>query len=144
MFSYWQWRTWFIIPHVSHLVLIEDVISMIKDSRAWSSFSIEMAEFEVIKGGYQNFKIMYVPRAQNKTDNVLAKTAKFFMVIYFLLVVLSRLNFKINFSLSDRTIFWCQKKSIHTETWNHTVTIFSQKLTWIIWLSEKYKYTYMI
>ena len=78
---------------------------MIKDPRAWSSFSNELAEFEVIKGGYQNFKIMYVPRAQNKTDNVLAKTAKFFMVIYFLLVVLSRLNFKINFSLSDRTIF---------------------------------------
>ena len=36
---------------------------MIKDRRAWSRFAKELAEFEVIKGDYPNFKIMYVPRS---------------------------------------------------------------------------------
>ena len=54
----------------------KDVISMVKDPSTWPTFSMELAEFEAIKGRYHNFKIFHIPRAQNKMVDALARTSR--------------------------------------------------------------------
>lgn len=50
-----------------------DIISKIKDPRAWPSFFMELADFTAIRRRFQDFNIIYVPRAQNRTADALAK-----------------------------------------------------------------------
>lgn len=48
----------------------------LKDPSAWPTFSTELAEFEAIRGGYHDFKILHVPRAKNKAADDLARTTR--------------------------------------------------------------------
>ena len=48
---------------------------MIKEPHAWPSFATELEKIETLQICFSNFKIIHIPRAQNKTSDSLARTA---------------------------------------------------------------------
>ena len=91
----------------------KDIISMIKDPRAWPSFSTELSEVAANQGRFPNFKIFHVPRTRNKTVDALAKTARgFHRKSSFCWLFYSGLDSQTTSSLSNRTAFRCIKKCL--------------------------------
>lgn len=55
-----------------------DIISMIKDPRAWSNLFKEVLEVAAIQWRLQDFKMIHVPKIQNRTWDAFANTVKLF------------------------------------------------------------------
>ena len=55
-----------------------DLIAMIKDPQAWPNFSTEMEVIQTLQICFPDFKISYIPRAQNDIVDSLARTARSF------------------------------------------------------------------
>lgn len=43
-----------------------DLISMVTEPQAWANFSIELDAIQIYKMCFPDFKIYYIPRAQNR------------------------------------------------------------------------------
>ena len=56
----------------------KDLIAMIKDPQAWPNFSTELEVIQTLQICFPEFKISYIPRAQNDIDDSLARTARSF------------------------------------------------------------------
>ncbi|KAF2570194.1 hypothetical protein F2Q70_00001474 [Brassica cretica] len=64
----------------------KDLIDMIKEPRAWPSFATELERIETLQICFSDFKITYVPRAQNQISDSLAMTA---ILIWVLFIIVS-------------------------------------------------------
>ena len=63
----------------------KELIDMIKEPRAWPSFATELERIETLQICFPDFKITYVPRAQNQISDSLARTARtFHRELYFI------------------------------------------------------------
>ena len=63
----------------------KELIAMIKEPHAWPSFVTELKRIETLQICFPNFKISFVPRAQNHISDFLAKTARsFHRELYFI------------------------------------------------------------
>ena len=58
----------------------KDLVDMIKEPRAWPSFATELERIETLQICFSDFKITYVPRAQNQISDSLAMTAMSFHI----------------------------------------------------------------
>ena len=56
----------------------KDLIAMINDPQAWPNFSTELEVIQLILMCYSDFKITYVPRAQNEIADSLARNVQSF------------------------------------------------------------------
>ncbi|KAF3572429.1 hypothetical protein F2Q69_00059509 [Brassica cretica] len=63
----------------------KDLIVMINEPHVWPSFETELERIETPKICIPDFKITYIPRAQNQISDFLARTARsFHRVLYFI------------------------------------------------------------
>uniref|UniRef100_A0A0D3CDU4 RNase H type-1 domain-containing protein n=1 Tax=Brassica oleracea var. oleracea TaxID=109376 RepID=A0A0D3CDU4_BRAOL len=53
----------------------KELITMIKEPKAWPSFATELERIETLQICFPDFKIIHVPRARNHFSDFLAKTA---------------------------------------------------------------------
>ena len=90
----------------------KDPISMIKDLQVWPNFSTELEVIQTLQICFSDFKISYIPKAQNDIAASLARTAR----SLFLLVVLLRSGYQITSSLSNRIVICYRKKNLKTRT----------------------------
>ena len=56
----------------------KDLVAMIKDPQAWPNLSTELEVIQIILMCYSDFKITYVPRAQNEIADSLARNVQSF------------------------------------------------------------------
>ncbi|KAF3590685.1 hypothetical protein DY000_02024760 [Brassica cretica] len=62
----------------------KELIAMIKEPHVWPSFATELERIDTLQICFPDFKITYVPRAQNHISDFLAKTARsFYRELYF-------------------------------------------------------------
>ncbi|KAL0715717.1 hypothetical protein Bca4012_065039 [Brassica carinata] len=58
---------------------------MIKEPKAWPSFATELERIETLHICFPDFKIIHIPRAQNRIADFLARTAgSFHRELYFI------------------------------------------------------------
>ncbi|KAF3610739.1 hypothetical protein DY000_02045129 [Brassica cretica] len=63
----------------------KELISMIKDSRAWPNFSTELEEFMKLKTRYTEFSIVFIPRSENVSSDSLTKIMRsFYRDLYYI------------------------------------------------------------
>lgn len=65
----------------------KDVISIIQNPNAWTSFLTELAEITSLQRKLQDFMITHTLRTQNRTSNI-ARTARVFIDFLILLIVI--------------------------------------------------------
>lgn len=56
----------------------KDLITMIQEPQAWPNFSTELEIIQTLRLCYSDFKISYLPRAQNEIADSLARNARSF------------------------------------------------------------------
>ena len=65
----------------------KELIAMIKEPHVWPSFATELERIDTLQICFQDFKITYVPRAQNHISDFLVKTARsFYRELYFIVL----------------------------------------------------------
>ena len=63
----------------------KDLIAMINEPHVWPSFATKLERIETLKICFLDFKISYIPRAQNQISDFLTRTARsFHRVFYFI------------------------------------------------------------
>lgn len=63
----------------------KDLIAMIKEPLAWSSFATELEAIKTLKIYFTDFEIYHILRAQNGISDSLAKIARsFYRVLYYI------------------------------------------------------------
>ncbi|KAL0713246.1 hypothetical protein Bca4012_020224 [Brassica carinata] len=100
MRSYGRWRTCPNILHANPLELCQsfgtdfkEVITIIKDPRAWPTFSMELVEFEAIKGRCHDSRSSTYQGPRTRRRMLSPGLRELFIEIYLLLIVPSRSGF---------------------------------------------------
>lgn len=87
----------------------KDLVAMIKDPGAWSSFSTELKELMKFKERFTEFSLIFSPRSQNLSADSLAKTARYFHSELYFIGCCSGLVSQTTSNLINRTTV-CRKK----------------------------------
>ena len=56
----------------------KDLIAMVSDPQAWPNFSTELEVIQILQVCFPEFRIIYIPRAQNRIADSLARNARSF------------------------------------------------------------------